>query len=555
MSTFAVVNPPVAAAPDPSKHVNYVLGMVLGQDDFQQEFAYHNGRDQWLARDLLGYGTIVGLPVSITLDQGKPRVEVGPGAALSPPGQLIRVCAAQCAYLNDWLTLHKTDVQKVETSPPGSLKLYVVLSYQECLVENVPIPGEPCRSEDEINQPSRIKDDFKLDLRLQPPDQQEEDALRDFVHWLAAVDISDTPAISTPLDEFLAEVRKAAQSTGSLPDFMYGSPPAFLHIATADACTYLRAAFRVWAIELRPLWRPKGLGNVGCCADHQAGSVPPVDDSLLLAELDVPLGPDLQVAALASPLTDIIVNQDRRPYLLHLRFLQELLTCAHKGERGPPGASGLPGPPGPKGAQGNPGATGPTGPQGPAGATGPEGPKGPAGSPGPAGPAGPQGNPGPAGPAGPAGLEGARGPAGPAGPAGPQGQPGPAGPQGPAGPSGRAGDTFIVAAGRFDTAGKSTPAPLFSFNGLTATPVPNNPRCYVLAGFPGVNDQTLHFVVKGTCLNTTNGPVLTFDLVAETEYSSLGVPTARIVVRVQGNDSQPAPGFLVEISRFPPAPA
>jgi hypothetical protein len=111
---------------------------------------------------------------------------------------------------------------------------------------------------------------------------------------------------------------------------MYGSPPAFLHIATGDACSYLRAAFRVWAVELRPLWRPKGLGTVGCCADHQAGSDPPVDECLLLAELDVPIGPDLQVAALTSPLTDIIVNQERRPYLLHLRFLQEWLTCASR---------------------------------------------------------------------------------------------------------------------------------------------------------------------------------------------------------------------------------
>src|SRR5437763_106871 len=60
MDTFV---PQVAAAPapDPSKHVNYTLGMVLGVDDFTQEFAYLSGRDQRLARDLLGYGTVSGL--------------------------------------------------------------------------------------------------------------------------------------------------------------------------------------------------------------------------------------------------------------------------------------------------------------------------------------------------------------------------------------------------------------------------------------------------------------------------------------------------------------
>ena len=37
---------PDAIAPDPSKHVNYTFGMLLGVDDFKQEFAYLIGRDQ-----------------------------------------------------------------------------------------------------------------------------------------------------------------------------------------------------------------------------------------------------------------------------------------------------------------------------------------------------------------------------------------------------------------------------------------------------------------------------------------------------------------------------
>ena len=35
---------PDAVAPDPSKHVNYTFGMLLGVDDFKQEFAYLAGR-------------------------------------------------------------------------------------------------------------------------------------------------------------------------------------------------------------------------------------------------------------------------------------------------------------------------------------------------------------------------------------------------------------------------------------------------------------------------------------------------------------------------------
>ena len=72
-------------APDPAKHVNYNVGMVLGVDDFTQEFAYLSGRDQWMARDLIGYGTVRGLKVATEIDSVKgPRVIVDPGVAVSP---------------------------------------------------------------------------------------------------------------------------------------------------------------------------------------------------------------------------------------------------------------------------------------------------------------------------------------------------------------------------------------------------------------------------------------------------------------------------------------
>ena len=60
--------------PDPGKHVNYTLGMILGVDDFVQEFTYLNGRDQALARDLVGYGTVSGLQISVESDARGPRV-------------------------------------------------------------------------------------------------------------------------------------------------------------------------------------------------------------------------------------------------------------------------------------------------------------------------------------------------------------------------------------------------------------------------------------------------------------------------------------------------
>src|SRR5438067_4377356 len=125
MTTFTASTAAVRVAPpDPHKHVYYNLGMVLGVDDFNQEFAYLLGRDQWLARDTIGYGTVCGLRVFVDTDnsngKARPRVSVAPGTAISPRGQLIRVTPQQCAYLNDWLIANKDQVTSALNSPPSS---------------------------------------------------------------------------------------------------------------------------------------------------------------------------------------------------------------------------------------------------------------------------------------------------------------------------------------------------------------------------------------------------------------------------------------------------
>jgi hypothetical protein len=204
MTTFTQAAPG-QPRPDPAKHVNYTYGMVLGVDDFTQEFAYLAARDQSLAADLAGYGTICGLAVGYeTTYDGPargPRVSVSPGTAVTPSGQFVCVCPAQCAYLVDWLASRRADVVTAlggtpGATPPasGSLDVYVVLCYAECLTDQVPVPGEPCRSEDELLEPSRIRDYFLLSLRLKPPDdpppQDEEEAVRAFTAWLRQVPVT-----------------------------------------------------------------------------------------------------------------------------------------------------------------------------------------------------------------------------------------------------------------------------------------------------------------------------------------------------------------------------
>ena len=325
------------AEPNPAKHVNFNVGMVLGVDDFTQEFAYLSGRDQWLARDLIGYGTVRGLNVRIEVDAIKgPRVVVEAGVALSPRGQLICVPAAQCAYLKDWVADHSADIAPHVTSPPDSdLQLYVVLCYRNCPTDDVPIAGEPCRSEDKLMAPSRLSDDFVLELRLERPNQREEDAVRDFMAWLKQVHISQTDP-STPLDQFLQAIRDAAAVWLASPlssppgDFMFDSPPGSLVINLADASEYFRAAFRVWVTELRPRWIERWHG---CAATHIEGDAVGDEDCVLLGQLDVPLLPT-SPGAFDIPNAPIPVNQNERPFLVHLRMLQEWMFSSGTGGGG-----------------------------------------------------------------------------------------------------------------------------------------------------------------------------------------------------------------------------
>src|SRR5450755_5097102 len=106
MTSFAPALPQIAP-PDPTKHVDYQLGMVLGVDDFQQEFTYSSARDKRIVRDLIGYGVVSGLRVTVETTAAGPRVNVAPGELVTRSGQFVCVSPAQCASLNDWLLANR----------------------------------------------------------------------------------------------------------------------------------------------------------------------------------------------------------------------------------------------------------------------------------------------------------------------------------------------------------------------------------------------------------------------------------------------------------------
>jgi hypothetical protein len=341
MSAFAttVVTTDVSQA-NPTKHVLYQLGMVLGVDDFNQEFAYLAHRDHMTARELGGYGTVTGLRVGYDVDPRGPRIVVEPGIALSPRGWFIRVGTSQCAYLNDWLLDHKDEVRLRQIVAGGPLRLYVVLCYRDCPTDQVPIPGEPCRTEEDSMQPSRLTDDFTLELRWQAPRQAEDNAVRGFVRWLRRIEPSSgVQALS--LADFEAELRAdiaailgyvcGADEIDSPPSSPPSSPPHEVPahpilVPAGHECAYLRAAFRIWTTEIRPRVHPDLVTVRGGCEDTSSSTASPEEGCLLLAELNVPVQPFGSVFTVDTR-TRVEVNEDCRPCLPSIRLLLEYLTC------------------------------------------------------------------------------------------------------------------------------------------------------------------------------------------------------------------------------------
>jgi hypothetical protein len=479
---------PDRARTDPAKHVNYLYGMVLGVDDFTQEFAYLSGRDRWAVRDLAGYGTISGLRVRYEPGQEggerQPRLTVTAGVAASPSGQLICAAPAQCANLEPWLKANREAVvaRLLGESPPGGsppdgspptpgaldgpLELYVVLCYADCPTDRLPVPGEPCRTEDELLQPSRLRDDFLLELRFDPPDQAEELAVRRFAGWLRQVPVVEGAV--TEVEELLDAAREAAGMVDASPPgpgsppgspsavetpcpplerFMDLPPPPALAIPRERVVEFLRAAFRLWTTELLPCWRA-----AACRAGCGDGSAPE-DDCVLLAQVTVDVLHDpAEDRLLVGPL-GAAVRERWRPYLVDLRLLQEWALGA----------------------------------------------------------------------------------------AGEGWWPAPASPPGPTARVG--GGPVVVAAGRFDGAGNTPGPPFFAWGGLQAVP---------RAGATGVYDLRFDdldptapasYVVTGTPLTTESAKAHTLEVLAGD--GSLAVRLRRV-----GTGSNEDPGFMLQISRF-----
>lgn len=295
MSTFRTATPDTQSL-DPDKRVRYSLGMVLGKDDLDQEQAFFLFGDRLHNRSLHGYGTVCGLEV--TLDGTE--VQVSPGLAVNPRGEVIRVSPTQCADLADWLAALMAGSDAPETRPST---VFVVLCYRECETDIVPVPGVPCRTEDETAIPSRITASFELRFQQQLPNAAEDEAVERFAALLRRIVVAGTiPEDGEELTRETMVERVVALGSGPLDE---GDAPLYATPETVDAI--LDAAFRAWVTRVRPVLLPDGKN---CSAG------PPDEACVLLAAVDIAADGEVTAESLS-------IDDSARPYLLHTDLIQE----------------------------------------------------------------------------------------------------------------------------------------------------------------------------------------------------------------------------------------
>lgn len=303
---------------DPSRHVNFTTGMVLGVDDYRQEFAYHSGRDAWHTRALHGYGTIAGLDVILEADgEDGPRIRVTPGSAAAPSGQMICVGREQCGSVNQWLQRPETTerLTSLAANPlpanEARLSLWLTLCYRDCAVAPVPVPGEPCRSDEELMAPSRIADDYSLSFSFTPPAMAEAEGIARFAAWLETLEITDeADSDASVLDELLdvasqqLDLLIPGKEGPEIPDSLKR-----LSIHPDHAAQVQAHAERLWITRLRPR-----VMAIPC-----SGEAAQADDCILLARIDLRVirESDLwQVANLdGGDAVDLTLDQSDRPLL------------------------------------------------------------------------------------------------------------------------------------------------------------------------------------------------------------------------------------------------
>ncbi|MEP3331180.1 hypothetical protein [Sedimentitalea sp.] len=316
---------------DPHKRVHYSQGQVLGVDEFIQEEYYFLEGARRHHRTLHGYGTLCGLGISASDQDGGVEVRVDPGHAIDTHGRELHVGAAQCARLDTWIADQATTSPPPTVPSPPILPVWVVLCYRECRTDLEPIPGGPCRTADESMTPTRVTETFSIRFDLDRPDMTRLDAIRDFAALVDRLDPTLGGTATITPEEFADAVAAlagndpdASPPVPASPPVLTSPPGAPIEVPDEEMRLYLTVAFHAWVTRVRPALMPEGTG----CAEAPGG-----DGCIALAQLQVPILAVDGTLAIDGDASAVVVDDTNRPLLLSTQVLQELLIPA-SGEGG-----------------------------------------------------------------------------------------------------------------------------------------------------------------------------------------------------------------------------
>jgi hypothetical protein len=303
----------------PGKRVRYSFGMVLGVDDFRQEQINRAYKLALTNRLLHGVGTASGLRVQVaaTPDRSDVLVTVSAGHALGPQGRWICVDDPQCARLDQWLQANSASA--VIPLAPGPYRIYVVLAYDECPTDLVPVAARACATTEDAQAPSRVAEGFQLGFAWQPPAQPAEEAARALGELLRLVEI--VPLGSPASDDgalFIDAVRALAEPMS--PPMAQSPALGTFQLPAPEAPGLLHQAQVIWATEVVPQIQTA------------------TGDSLLLAALDFALDATGRVLVTVDaqgaliPPGQVGIDESDRPILLSARAEQEWASALGPGQ-------------------------------------------------------------------------------------------------------------------------------------------------------------------------------------------------------------------------------
>lgn len=157
---------------DPFTSVRYHYGMLLGEEDFVTDQAYHRGKMRLHNAALHGAGVRWGFDVVVTDDGEGPtgEIRVLPGLAYDALGHELHIHRPWCADLPLWFDEHREDegFTVIEDGGDRIFDAHVVVCFRACLSRPVPALVEPCEGEASDVECSRTTETVRLELRPGP---------------------------------------------------------------------------------------------------------------------------------------------------------------------------------------------------------------------------------------------------------------------------------------------------------------------------------------------------------------------------------------------------